>query len=115
MGESWCPTLTSGRCSTAPNSIETALARRDWAELMVGVAAVWVMAGRGGGAGGGMEDFGFRMPLGLNIMAWIFISTHTEEVACRFVMKLKRKNTFRIYNINTCQLTQILIRLMVRY
>lgn len=95
MGESWCPTLTSGRCSTAPNSMETALALRDWAELMVGVAAVWVMAGRGGAAGGGMEAFGFRMPLGLSIIAWIFISTHTETVAGQFVMKLKRKKTLK--------------------
>lgn len=79
MGESWCPTLTSGRCSMLPSSMETALARRDWAEWMVGVAAVWVMAGRGGG--GGMEAFGLRIPLGLSIMAWIFISTRTEEVA----------------------------------
>lgn len=81
MGESWSPTLTSGRCSAPPSSIETALARRDWAEVMVGVAAVWVMAGRGGGGGGGMEAFGFRMPLGLSIMAWIFISTGMEEAA----------------------------------
>lgn len=76
-GEGWCLTLTSGRCSAAPNSMETALARRDWAEAMVGVAAVWVMAGRGGGAGGGMEAFGFSIPLGLSIMAWIFISAGT--------------------------------------
>lgn len=60
--------------------METALARRDWAELMVGVAAVWVMAGRGGSASGGMEAFGFSIPLGLSIMAWIFISTGTKEM-----------------------------------
>lgn len=52
---------------------------------MVGVAAVWVMAGRGGGMGGGKEAFGFRIPLGLRIMAWIFISTRMGE-ARQFVI-----------------------------
>lgn len=62
-------------------SIEAALARRDWLELMVGVAAVCVMAGsRGGGGGGwGMEAFGFRRPLGLSIMAWILRSADTHR------------------------------------
>lgn len=57
--------------------MEAALARRDWLELMMGVAAVCVMAGRGGGGGGGLEAFGFRRPLGLSIMAWILSSRET--------------------------------------
>lgn len=72
------PRLTGGLCSMPPaTSMEAALARRDWPELMMGVAAVCVMAGRGGGAGGGLEAFGFRRPLGLSIMAWILSSRET--------------------------------------
>lgn len=62
-------------------SMEAPLARRDWQELMVGVAAVWVI--RGGGGSRGMEAFGFRGPLGLSIMVWSLSSaathTHTHE------------------------------------
>lgn len=62
-------------------SMEAPLARRDWQELMVGVAAVWVI--RGGGGSWGMEAFGFRGPLGLSIMVWSLSSaathTHTHE------------------------------------
>lgn len=62
-------------------SMEAPLARRDWQELMVGVAAVWVI--RGGGGNWGMEAFGFRGPLGLSIMVWSLSSaathTHTRE------------------------------------
>lgn len=61
-----------------PTSIDAALARRDWLEFMVGVAAVCVITGRGGGGGWGMEAFGFRRPLGLSIMAWILSSVNTN-------------------------------------
>lgn len=73
------PRLTGGLCSTPLTSMEAALARRDWLELMMGVAAVCVMAGRGEGGGGGLEAFGFRRPLGLSIMAWILSSTETQR------------------------------------
>lgn len=72
-----CPRLTGDLCSRL-FSMDAPLARRDWLEFMVGVAAVCVMTGSGGGGGGGMEAFGFRIPLGLSIMAWIFSSAHTH-------------------------------------
>lgn len=72
-----CPRLTGDLCSRL-FSMDAPLARRDWLEFMVGVAAVCVMTGSGGGGGGGMEAFGFRRPLGLSIMAWIFSSAHTH-------------------------------------
>lgn len=74
-----CPRLTGDLCSRL-FSMDAPLARRDWLEFMVGVAAVCVMTGNGGGGGGGMEAFGFRRPLGLSIMAWIFSSTHTHRI-----------------------------------
>lgn len=73
------PRLTGDLCSARLlMSTEAALARRDWLELMVGVAAVCVMSGRGAAAGWGMEALGFRRPLGLSIMAWILSSEHTD-------------------------------------
>lgn len=62
-------------------SMDAPLARRDWQEMIVGVAAVCVMTGSGGWGGWGMEAFGFRRPLGLWIMAWIFISVDKGTVS----------------------------------
>lgn len=64
-------------CSRLLKSIEAPLGRRDWLEFMVGVAAVCVMTGRGE-AMCGIEAFGFRRPLGVSIIAWIFSSTFTN-------------------------------------
>lgn len=55
-------------------SMEAALARRDWQELMVGVAAVCVITGSGAAGEWGMEALGLRRPLGVSIMAWILSS-----------------------------------------
>lgn len=44
-------TLTSDLCSKVLTSMETPLGLRDWLEFMVGVAAVCVMMGSGGGVG----------------------------------------------------------------
>lgn len=81
-----CPRLTGDLCSMLLMSMEAALARRDWLEFMVGVAAVCVMTGRGGGGGRGMEAFGFKRPLGLSIMAWIFSSVHTYSQTQTFLL-----------------------------
>lgn len=83
LGRSSCSRLTAGLCSMLLMSIDAVLARRDWPEFMVGVAAVWVMAGsKGGGGGGGwgMEAFGFSRPLGLSIMVWILSSADTKII-----------------------------------
>jgi len=73
------PQLTSDLCSKLL-SVEGPLARRDWLEFMVGVAAVCVMTGSSGGGGGGMEAFGFRRPLGLSIIAWILSSARIKHL-----------------------------------
>ncbi len=88
-----CPRLTGDLGSRLLMSMEAALARRDWLEFMVGVAAVCVMTGRGGGGGWGMEAFGFRRPLGLSIMAWIFSSARTHTHTGRHKHFSKKDNS----------------------